>query len=161
MDDREWQIQTSSCPKKCRRLTWTLHLKSNYLNNFCCSRRLTDKFSMPSSLPIPPRPRGYTLSHSRAFDTIAVSWTNAAHDVLQALDVRVRVSHDGQLWCDFLRAKMSLRFSVTRGRSCFGVWQDVWQNLQQQLSSSSSSFIHQVLQCFDAVGWAAGRASGL
>jgi len=68
-------------------------------------------------------------------------------------------SHDGQLWCDFLRAKMSLRFSVTRGRSCFGVWQDVWQNLQQQLSSSSSSlFIHQVLQCFDAVGWAAGRA---
>ena len=55
MDDREWQIQTSSCLKNCRRLTWTLHLKSNYLNNFCSSRRLTDKFSKPSSPPFHSR----------------------------------------------------------------------------------------------------------
>lgn len=35
-----------------------------------------------------------------------------------------------QPWCDLLRAKMSLRLRATRSRSCFGVWHDVWQNLQ-------------------------------
>ena len=47
-------------------------------------------------------------------------------------------THSHVVRWDFLRAKMSLRFSATRGRSCFGVWHDVWQNLQHSCHGNNT-----------------------
>jgi len=88
------------------------------------------------------------------FDTIAVSWTNAAHDVLQALDVTV---------------SQSRRAALVRLLACKNVLEvqcDAWplllRSLTRRLAESTTTIIIIIIiiRCFSALTLLVGRQEG-
>jgi len=87
----------------------------------------------------------YLLVHTYMY------FSGAENHAVSAGVQRSMHGYDMQPWCDFLRAKMSLRFRATRGRCCFGVWHEVWQNLQHVMIHTCDNSVAAVIVIYDYV----------